>query len=107
MDDNQDLRAILGKNIKFFRFRKNYTQAMLAEKAQISDIFLSHVERGLKFPQPERIVSIAQALDVEVYELFKPQQLPESSTELMNRLTYDIIDKLTFSVNEVMKQYTG
>jgi DNA-binding XRE family transcriptional regulator len=46
--DGQAVKAVLGKNVKFLRSRKGLTQAVLAEKADISIIFLSSIERGTK-----------------------------------------------------------
>jgi transcriptional regulator with XRE-family HTH domain len=50
--DGQEIKAILGKNIKFIRNQRQYSQEILAEKAEISITFLSNIERGLKFPKP-------------------------------------------------------
>jgi len=62
----QDIKSTLGKNIKFLRFRKEYSQADLAEKADISITFLSNIERGLKFPKPDILSRLADTLGVEV-----------------------------------------
>jgi transcriptional regulator with XRE-family HTH domain len=43
----------------------------LAEKADISIPFLSNTERSNKWPHPDTLVKLAQALDVEVYMLFQ------------------------------------
>lgn len=40
--DGKDIKVIFGKNIKFNRFHKGYSQADLAEKADISITFLSN-----------------------------------------------------------------
>jgi transcriptional regulator with XRE-family HTH domain len=47
--EEQELKGILGKNIKFFRSRRHLSQADLAEKAGISITFLSNIERGNNF----------------------------------------------------------
>jgi transcriptional regulator with XRE-family HTH domain len=62
--DGQAVKAALGKNIKFLRSRWGFTQAVLAEKADISIIFLSSIERGTKYPKPDVLARIAQALEV-------------------------------------------
>ena len=88
--DGQEIKTILGKNIRFLRFHKAYSQADLAEKANISTIFLSNIERGNKFPKPEIMSRLANALEVEVFELFKPEVVPENGKETFNRLSSDI-----------------
>ena len=48
----------------------------LAEKANISMNFLSQIERGLKWPYPENLQNLANALGIQAYELFKPTNEP-------------------------------
>jgi len=99
--DGQEIKTILGKNIRFLRFHKAYSQADLAEKANISTIFLSNIERGNKFPKPEIMSRLANALEVEVFELFKPEVVPENGKETFNRLSSDIHRH----IDEVFKHY--
>ncbi|MDR1637995.1 MAG: helix-turn-helix domain-containing protein [Treponema sp.] len=105
--DGQAVKATLGKNIKFLRSRRGFTQAVLAEKAGISIIFLSSVERGTKYPKPGVLARIAQALEVEIFELFKGDLVPSDSKELISRLSEDIIQKMNLAMSEVFKRYLG
>jgi len=105
--DGRTLKAVLGKNIKFLRCRKDFTQAVLAEKSDISVIFLSNIERGAKYPKPDILARIAKALDVEVFELFKGDLVPSDSKEIVSRLSIDITGKINEAVKEVFKQYLG
>jgi transcriptional regulator with XRE-family HTH domain len=56
------------------------SQADLAEKADISIPFISEIERGNHWPQPDNLAKIALALDVEVYTLFRPRTPDEGDT---------------------------
>ena len=105
--NGQELKAILGKNVKFFRYRKEYSQADLAEKIDISITFLSNIERGLKFPKPDIITRIAEGLEIDVYELFKVDIIPENNKEIINRLSKDMSNKVNLAINDVFKQYLG
>jgi transcriptional regulator with XRE-family HTH domain len=105
--DGQAIKATFGKNIKFLRFRREYSQADLAEKADISIIFLSNIERGVKFPKPEVMSRIAIALEVEVFELFKTDLVPDDQRETMSRLSEDIHRNISMAVDKVFKQYLG
>ncbi|MDR2476572.1 MAG: helix-turn-helix domain-containing protein [Treponema sp.] len=69
--DEKAIKARLGMNIKFVRSRHGFTQAVVAEKADISIVFLSSIERGSKYPKPDVLARIAKAPEVEVFELFK------------------------------------
>jgi transcriptional regulator with XRE-family HTH domain len=105
--NGQAIKATLGKNIKFLRNRKEFSQATLAEKADISSIFLSTIERGVKYPKPDILARIANALDVEVHELFKTNLIPDDSRELINRLSEDITKNVNLAMTEIFKQYLG
>jgi len=104
---HQVFLGILGKNIKFFRYRKEYSQADLAEKIDISITFLSNIERGLKFPKPDIITRIADGLEINVYELFKNDIIPEDNKKIINRLSEDMTNKVNLAINDVFKQYLG
>jgi transcriptional regulator with XRE-family HTH domain len=71
-----EIRIVLGKNLKLFRGRKAMSQAALAENAGISIPFLSDIERGNKWPYMETLVKLAHALNIEPYELLKPEDMP-------------------------------
>ena len=101
----QEIKAILGKNIKFFRYRMEYSQADLAEKANISITFLSNIERGLKYPKPDILSQIAKGLEIKVYELFKEDIVPDDNKELLNRLSEDMSHKINKTMEDVFKQY--
>jgi len=103
--NGKEIKAILGKNIKFLRYRKEYSQADLAEKADISITFLSNIERGLKFPKPDIMAKIAESLDVELHELFKTDIVPIDKKSLINNISKDVIKKINQSVKEVFTQY--
>jgi transcriptional regulator with XRE-family HTH domain len=105
--DGQTIKTTLGKNIKFLRSHKGFTQAVLAEKAGMSIIFLSSIERGTKYPKPDILARIAIALEVEVFELFKGNLAPSDSKELITRLSEDITGTLNSALKDVFKQYLG
>jgi len=101
----QEIKAELGKNIKALRLRRQYSQADLAEKADISIIYLSNIERGLKFPKPAILSQISEGLGVNVYELFKTDLVPDDNKELINRLSEDITQQVNQALEGVFRQY--
>jgi len=105
--DGKAIKAILGRNIKLIRTQKGLTQAVLAEKADISIIFLSSIERGTKYPKADTLARIALVLGVEVFELFKGDLVPSDSRKLVTRLSKDITVKLNSALNDIFKQYLG
>ena len=63
---------LLGRRIAYFRRRAGLTQEELAEKTSYSVDFIGLVERGINAPTVARLADVADAVGVEVWELFKP-----------------------------------
>ncbi|MDR2073212.1 MAG: helix-turn-helix domain-containing protein [Spirochaetaceae bacterium] len=105
--EEQELKSILGKNIKFLRFRRQFSQADLAEKAGISITFLSNIERGNNFPLAGTLCNLAKALEVDVFELFKGTIVPEDHREVICSLSEDIKGTILSALDNVFKQYMG
>jgi transcriptional regulator with XRE-family HTH domain len=105
MIDGQNIKNTLGKNIKFFRFRKSLSQADLAERADISITFLSNIERGNKFPKAGTLAHLAKGLEIEVWELFKGESVSNESKELLNSFSEDITKNVVQILGTVYTQY--
>ena len=54
----------LGQRIRFLRTEANLTQEELAEKADISPVYLGEVERGQKVMGIDKFINIVKALGV-------------------------------------------
>ena len=63
---------IFRNNLKYYRSKRDFTQDKLSEITGISSDYLSEIERGKKTPRFKRMLIIADALNIEVYKLFKP-----------------------------------
>jgi len=61
-------------NLRKYRKEKGLTQEKLSEICNISTDYLSEIERGKTAPSFKRMDMLAQALDVEVYKLFLPEE---------------------------------
>lgn len=70
----QELLAHIGKRIRELRISAQFTQAQLAERAGISNEFLSKIECGRTAPSVVTIQRMAEALGVSVDELFRDVQ---------------------------------
>ncbi|MDR1452355.1 MAG: helix-turn-helix domain-containing protein [Candidatus Margulisbacteria bacterium] len=87
----QDLLKILGANIKRHRLRLNWSQALLAEKVNISITFLSSIERGAKWLSPATVVKLADTFHIHSYELFKPENIfPDACQDVLSQYAEDI-----------------
>ena len=102
----EELRAIFGKNVRLCRNRRNWSQADLAEYAKISTNFLGDIERGKKWPHPETLVKMADALNVKVFELFLEEETeanPETQAQMsrfINDVSLAINKSMSLSINQ-------
>jgi transcriptional regulator with XRE-family HTH domain len=107
----EQLRTILGSNLKKIRNLRAWSQMELAEKADISMNYLSEIERGNKWPYPDTLQNLAAALNVEVFELFKDESGTKNGNENMDRFSTDVViaveQAVKKAVNSVKKQYGG
>ena len=78
--DEVTLRNLLSQNIKRYRKRKGWSQEKLAEKISISTNYLSEIETAKGWVSPLSLVNLANALEIEVFELFKPQEIVSADT---------------------------
>ena len=106
----EELRVVLGANLRKLRTRRSWSQMELAEKANISMNFLSEIERGNKWPYPDTLQNLAAALNIEVFELFRNENNTENADgEYMNRFSNDIVlaveQAVKKAVHSVQKQY--
>ena len=67
---NKDL---IGKRIREARTQRRMTQEQLAEKAEITIVYLSELERGIKLPSLTVFVAIAEALHVSTDSLLRDE----------------------------------
>lgn len=69
----EDVYEVISKNIKTIRINKNLTQAQLALKSGYSHITIRKIEaiKNKKYFSIDTISNIADALEVDISELFK------------------------------------
>lgn len=65
-----DIKAQLGARIKELRKSKNITQEELVELIGSDTNNLSRIENGKKFMSADKLVKIANALNVDIKDLF-------------------------------------
>jgi transcriptional regulator with XRE-family HTH domain len=68
-----DLRKTLSINIRTARENLHITQARLAEYAHISLPYMANIEYCKTWVSDKTLTSIARALNMEAYELLRPQ----------------------------------
>jgi len=89
-----DLAKRLGRRIYDFRKQSGLTQAALAERAKISNEFMSAVERGAKLPSLQVLEGIAAGLRVELKDVFNFDRTAYRKLEPLPREVRDIANVL-------------
>ena len=69
MAARQKHRRLLGEAVRAYRKKTGFSQEKTAEKAGLSTVFISRVERGIESPSVDSLVKIAKALGVRVRDL--------------------------------------
>ncbi len=69
MHTGQQHRRFLGEAIRAKRKKAGFSQEKLAERADLSTVFISRVERGKESPSVDSLVKIANALRTHVRDL--------------------------------------
>lgn len=77
-------REIFRQNLKYYRKQKGLSQEKLSELICFGNTYITEIESRHKFPKPETIDLIAQKLEIEAYELFKPSKKEEDSESKQN-----------------------
>ena len=79
-----NLKQIFGKNVRYYRFKKSFTQEKFAECVELNASYVSEIESGKYGPTFEKVEQIAKVLEVEPYMLF--QETDNTHKNLPNRV---------------------
>lgn len=85
-----DLAKQLGRRIYLFRKQNGLTQAALAEKAKISNEFMSGIERGARLPSLPTLEKLGAALHISLKDLFNFDQANYRRTQSLSRQGMDV-----------------
>ena len=62
-------------NLKWYRFNRGLSQEKLAELSNSTPKYISDLERGKFCPSFGKLDELAKALNIEVYQLLKPDHV--------------------------------
>ena len=79
-------KIILGKRLREIRIKKGYTQQALAKKADIGEVYLGEIERGLKMPSMNIFIKIIEALDISADYVLR-DELSSGGTYIFDEIT--------------------
>ncbi len=75
----ENLRLVLGLKARAERERRGWTLKQAAGRAGLAVSYLSEIEKGKKYPKPEKLLALAAALEVPFEELVSPRVAEELS----------------------------
>ena len=78
----------IGKRIRHYRKRRGYTQEQLGLSINTSGAYISNIERGVKKPSLDNLVSIAETLDITVNDMIVPMHDELAKRKLDDLLTH-------------------
>lgn len=67
---NKDVPLKFGAKLRYIRMSKKLSQLQLAEKAELNFNFIGQIERAETNPTLKTIITIAEALEMDVKDLF-------------------------------------
>ena len=84
----QDVKKLIGKQIKILRQASGMSQEELAEKVSLSAKYLSRIERGNANPTLDTFMKLADSLQVEVSELlhYEYEKSPKELKQFISRI---------------------
>lgn len=63
-------KMLIGRRIRELRKKMGLSQEELSERAEITPNYLSRIERGTENPTLDALIRLADALEVEMWEMF-------------------------------------
>lgn len=110
MTENE-LREILSQNIKKYRKGK-FTQEQLAEKIGVSTQNINDIEGKRRWPRESTLIKIADALQIEVYQLLIPRNLEtieieetDENKKIQKQIQSKIISDFRKSMNRLLDKW--
>ena len=101
-EDELQTRVI--QNIRALRKKKGFSQERLADKADISRQMMNDIEGRRRWLTKKTLVKLANALEVDVHELFIPSaQENEKTKGIYDTITQEVVSQVKEAVNKALK----
>lgn len=107
----QQLHETLSQNIKKYRKGK-YTQEQLAEKIGVSAQNINDIEGKRRWPRESTLIKIAEALEIEVYQLFIPHDLSnikidetDENIKIRAKIQEQLVSDFRKSMNKLLDKW--
>ncbi|MEM8996167.1 MAG: helix-turn-helix transcriptional regulator, partial [Acidobacteriota bacterium] len=71
--NSESLRFILGLKLRQYRLDRGWGLKDVASRTGLSVSYLSEIEKGRKYPKPDKLIQIAKGLNLTYDELVSPR----------------------------------
>lgn len=79
-------KIILGRRLRESRIKMGFTQQALAKKADVGEVYLGEIERGLKMPSMNIFIKLIEALDISADYILR-DELTSGGTYIFDEIT--------------------
>jgi transcriptional regulator with XRE-family HTH domain len=98
----EQVRALVSKNLKRLRALQNFSQLSLAVSAGLTHNFINDIENCKKGISAKTLAKLSSALDAEPHQFFLPENMTDSQMQIY---VTDFNDSLAKMVKELTEQY--
>ena len=102
-EDELQTRVI--QNIRALRKKAGLSQEKLADKADISRQLMNDIEGRRRWLSKKTLVKLANALEVDVHELFIPSAKENEKTQgIYDTITQEVVSQVKEAVDKALKE---
>lgn len=102
-EDELQTRVI--QNIRALRKKAGLSQERLADKADISRQMMNDIEGRRRWLTKRTLVKLANALEVDVHELFIPSAKENEKTQgIYDTITQEVVSQVKEAVDKALKE---
>ena len=98
------VRILVSNNLRRIRSRQNLSQLSLATNAGVTHNFLNQIESCKKGISAKTIAKLCSTLNVEPYQFFLPDGMPDDINQLY---VLDFSDTMQKMAKEIPEKYLG
>ena len=88
------IREIFARNLRENRRYCGFTQAKLAEIVNVSTHYIAMIELAKNIPKGDIIERLANALDIDIYELFLVQQNTSRELKKLHKIIIKDLEQI-------------
>ena len=110
LSENQIIRLIFGFKVRYLRQQAHFSYAELSEKTGLSTSYLNDIEKGKRYPKPDKITALASALNVDYNYMVatNASKKLQPIIDLLNSQVFKLfpLDKFGISMEKLLELFT-